>query len=74
MGVYIVLMRQSDLVSEILKWETMQEKKPDFLSSAPSLSRKLAAELLGTFVFVIVGAGSALGAASLSSPTRGRSC
>ena len=41
------------------------------MSSAPSLSRRLAAELLGTFIFVIVGAGSALGAASLSSPNAG---
>ncbi|MDG6974581.1 MAG: aquaporin [Nitrososphaerota archaeon] len=35
------------------------------LSAAPSLSKKLAAEALGTFVFVLVGAGSAVGTASL---------
>ena len=35
------------------------------MSTAPNLSKKLAAEVLGTFVFVLVGAGSAVGAASL---------
>jgi len=35
------------------------------LPSAPSLSEKFRAELLGTFVFVLVGAGSALGSVSL---------
>lgn len=33
------------------------------LSASPPLSKKLAAELIGTFAFVFVGAGSALGAA-----------
>ncbi len=41
------------------------------MSSAPPLSRKLAAELFGTFVFVLVGAGSALGTASLAAPNSG---
>jgi len=41
------------------------------MSSAPTLSRRLAAEIFGTFVFVLVAAGSALGAASLSSPNPG---
>jgi len=41
------------------------------LSSAPSLSKKLAAEVLGTFVFVVVGAGSAVGTASLLNPGSG---
>jgi aquaporin Z len=35
------------------------------------LSKKLAAELIGTFVFVFIGAGSALGTASLASPNSG---
>ena len=35
------------------------------MPSAPSLSEKFRAELLGTFVFVLVGAGSALGSVSL---------
>jgi MIP family channel proteins len=35
------------------------------MSSAPSLAKRLAAELIGTFVFVFVGAGSALGTSSL---------
>ncbi|MDA4120964.1 MAG: aquaporin [Thaumarchaeota archaeon] len=38
------------------------------MSSASSLSRRLAAELVGTFVFVLVGAGSALGAPSVGEP------
>jgi MIP family channel proteins len=38
------------------------------LSSPPTLSKKLAAEAVGTFVFVLVGAGSAVGAASLVGP------
>jgi len=41
------------------------------LSAPVRLSKKLAAELLGTFVFVIVGAGSAVGTASLLSPASG---
>ena len=41
------------------------------LSSASSLSEKLAAEVFGTFVFVVVGAGSALGTASLLNPDVG---
>jgi hypothetical protein len=41
------------------------------LSSAPTLTSKIAADLLGTFVFVLVGAGSALGTASLSGPNSG---
>jgi MIP family channel proteins len=41
------------------------------LSSSSRLSRKLAAEFLGTFVFVVVGAGSALGTASLPIPDSG---
>lgn len=35
------------------------------MSSNPGLAKKLAAELLGTFVFVLVGAGSAVGVVSL---------
>ena len=38
--------------------ESTEEKA---LSSTPSLSKKLAAELVGTFAFVLVGAGSAMG-------------
>jgi MIP family channel proteins len=41
------------------------------MSSSPSLSKKLAAEVFGTFVFVLVGAGSAVGTASLSNPGAG---
>jgi MIP family channel proteins len=41
------------------------------LSSSSRLSRKLVAEFLGTFVFVVVGAGSALGTASLPIPDSG---
>jgi MIP family channel proteins len=41
------------------------------LSSAPSLQKKLGAEFIGTFVFVLVGAGSAVGAASLSGANSG---
>jgi len=41
------------------------------LSSAPALSKKLGAEFFGTFVFVLVGAGSALGTASLTAPNSG---
>jgi len=41
------------------------------LSAPVRLSKKLAAELLGTFVFVIVGAGSAVGTAGLVSPASG---
>ncbi len=36
------------------------------LSSGPSLSKKLTAELVGTFVFVLVGAGSAVGTSALA--------
>ena len=43
------------------------------LSSAPTISRKLAAELVGTFIFVLVGAGSALGTASLVGSNPGAS-
>ncbi len=39
------------------------------MSAAPGLSRKLAAEFLGTFVFVLVGAGSALGTPSGADPS-----
>jgi MIP family channel proteins len=35
------------------------------VSATPTLSRKLAAEAVGTFVFVLVGAGSALGSGAL---------
>lgn len=35
------------------------------MSAAPTLAKKLAAELFGTFVFVVVGAGSAVGMASV---------
>jgi MIP family channel proteins len=35
------------------------------LSSTPNLSKKLAAEVVGTFVFILVGAGSAVGAGTL---------
>jgi len=41
------------------------------LPSAPSLSEKFRAELLGTFVFVLVGAGSALGSVSLAGANSG---
>jgi MIP family channel proteins len=41
------------------------------LSFSSGLPSKLAAEFLGTFVFVTVGAGSALGAASLTNPDSG---
>ncbi|MDG6990884.1 MAG: aquaporin [Nitrososphaerota archaeon] len=41
------------------------------MSASPNLSRKLAAEAIGTFVFVLVGAGSAVGTASLASPGSG---
>lgn len=41
------------------------------MSSAPALSKKLGAEFFGTFVFVLVGAGSALGTASLTAPDSG---
>ena len=37
----------------------------ELLSAAPRLSKKLAAEFLGTFAFVLVGAGSAVGTANL---------
>lgn len=38
------------------------------MSSGTGLSRKLAAEFFGTFVFIVVGAGSALGSLSIPSP------
>ncbi len=38
------------------------------LSASPNLSKKLAAEAVGTFIFVLVGAGSAVGAQVLLSP------
>ena len=38
------------------------------MSASPTLSRKFAAEAVGTFVFVLVGAGSAVGTASLVGP------
>jgi len=41
------------------------------LPSAPTLSEKFRAELLGTFVFVLVGAGSALGSVSVSGANSG---
>lgn len=41
------------------------------MSSPVRLSKKLAAELVGTFVFVLVGAGSAVGTSSLLSPASG---
>lgn len=41
------------------------------MSGIPTLQKKLAAELVGTFVFVLVGAGSALGAESLPNPNSG---
>ena len=41
------------------------------MPSAPSLSEKFRAELLGTFVFVLVGAGSALGSVSLAGANSG---
>jgi MIP family channel proteins len=43
------------------------------LPVSPSLSKKLAAEAFGTFIFVLVGAGSALGVASLTTPDSGAS-
>jgi MIP family channel proteins len=39
------------------------------LSAPPTLSKKLAAELFGTFIFVLVGAGSALGTPANSDPS-----
>ena len=41
------------------------------MSASVSLSKKLAAELVGTFVFVLVGAGAAVGTSSLLSPASG---
>jgi MIP family channel proteins len=41
------------------------------LSASPKLPKRLAAETVGTFVFVLVGAGSAVGTASLLSPLSG---
>jgi MIP family channel proteins len=41
------------------------------MSASPTLSKKLAAEAVGTFVFVLVGAGSALGTKSLATPDPG---
>ncbi len=41
------------------------------MSAPPKLSKKLAAEAVGTFVFVLVGAGSAVGVASQLSPLSG---
>jgi glycerol uptake facilitator-like aquaporin len=38
------------------------------MSSPPALGKRLAAELVGTFVFVLVGAGSALGTPANSDP------
>lgn len=43
------------------------------MSNAISLPRKLAAEAVGTFIFVLVGAGSALGVANLAGPGSGSS-
>lgn len=39
------------------------------MSSAPALSKKLAAELFGTFIFVFLGAGSALGIPANADPS-----
>jgi MIP family channel proteins len=39
------------------------------MSSPPALGKKLAAEFIGTFVFVLVGAGSALGTPANSDPS-----
>ena len=39
--------------------------------SSPSLARKFRAELLGTFVFILVGAGSAIGASSAAGANSG---
>ena len=41
------------------------------MSGAVPLSKKLAAEMVGTFVFVLVGAGSAVGMSSLLNPNSG---
>jgi len=41
------------------------------LSSSPTLSEKFRAELLGTFIFVLVGAGSAVGTATLAGADSG---
>ena len=41
------------------------------MSSTPSISKRLAAEAVGTFVFVLVGAGSAVGTESLAGPNSG---
>lgn len=43
-------------------------ERPNVLSASPSLSKKLAAEAVGTFMFVLVGAGSAVGAGALLTP------
>ena len=43
------------------------------MSASPTLTKKLAAEAFGTFVFVLVGAGSALGTASLGKSDPGAS-
>ena len=47
------------------------ETSRNLLSADSSLSKRLLAEVLGTFVFVVVGAGSAVGAASLVKPDPG---
>jgi glycerol uptake facilitator-like aquaporin len=39
------------------------------MSSSPALSMRLAAEAVGTFAFVLVGAGSALGTPANSDPS-----
>ncbi len=41
------------------------------MTAAPTLPKKFRAELLGTFVFVLVGAGSAIGAASAAGANSG---
>ena len=58
-------------VSQFLSGRPSRRRQSDPLSSSPSLSKKLAAEAIGTFVFVLVGAGSAIGTESLASPNSG---
>ncbi len=52
------------LMAESIKTVPNREWNHHLSSGAP-LSKKLAAEFIGTFVFILVGAGSALGAVSL---------
>ena len=51
---------------EILKWAVGPQREAQLLPSVPTLAEKFRAELLGTFVFVLVGAGSAVSSAGLA--------